>query len=154
MAITKSQKRLIFVLLIAVGYALFDLVSNSDQYGALFDSIFSSKKSSETIDKPKEKTTIKKAVQDTIKDVGIDWGRDPFFTEAMRPPPKKRIIRKKPEVKLTLNAITFSGQNSIVIINNQILKEGQMIEGYLVEKIYLNKVKLSKPGKVKYLSSE
>ena len=153
MAITKSQKRLVFILLIAVGYAAYDLLSNSEQYKALLGFGSSQEETKKVREKGKKDTKTKTIVEDTVKNIVMNWGRDPFFTEEMRPP-KKKIIRRKPEVKLNLNAITFSGENSIVIINDQILKEGEMIEGYKVEKIYLNKVKLNKLGRIRYLTSE
>ena len=154
MAITKGQKRLIVFLCIALGYAGYDLISNSEQYQNLFGFLFSKKKSAKSANEPTAKLKNTNTEKDTVKNIAMGWGRDPFFCEEMRPPPKKKIIRRKPEVKLNLNAITFSGENSIVIINNQILKEGQHIEGYLVEKIYLDKVRLSRPGKTIMLETE
>jgi hypothetical protein len=150
MSMTKSHKRLLLLLLIAVGYAGYDLISNSDQYTSLLGFLFSKKKSGNSnITSNIKPDSVK---EDTTKNIIMDWKRDPFFSDDMIPPPK--IIKKIPEVKLNLNAITFSGENSIVIINNQILKEGQTIEGYVIEKIFLNKVRLSKPGKTIFLEQE
>jgi hypothetical protein len=150
MSMTKKHKRLLFLLIIAVGYAGYDLISNSDQYKSLLGSLFSNKKSAKS--NITSDVNLDPVKEDTIENIIIDWKRDPFFSDDMIPPPK--IIKKIPEKRLILDAITYSGENSIVIINNQMLKEGQTIEGYVVEKIYLNKVKLSKPGKTKYLEQE
>ncbi len=149
MKLTKSQKRLFIILGIVIAYAVFDFVSNIEQYNKVY--------LSET--KPKTSLIIPTAIgkSTTIKAVTnkhhFVWKRDPFIRPGRKEPVKRERIAR-PEVRLKLNAITYAADNSFVMINDIILMEGETIAGYQVEQIYKDKVKLTKQGKTIYLYSK
>ena len=55
------------------------------------------------------------------------------------------------EVKLQLNAILFSSDRKIVMINGELKKEGEMVGLYKVTQILENKVYLTKGSEVRVL---
>jgi hypothetical protein len=148
MKISKSLKRLLIVLGLVVSYAIIDFISNNDQY----DQFYSSK------DKPTESSAnliIKSKKNELLKKKNtlvLNWGKDPFrvpITSSVRPRKKQA---KSGELKL--QAITFSGENSFVMINDKILRAGEVVNGFKVLSIQENRVELSKHGKSIYLKSE
>lgn len=56
--------------------------------------------------------------------------------------------QNKPEKKFILNGIFFSDNKGYAIVNNQIVKEKDSIEGVNVEKITANTVELNNEGKI------
>ena len=152
MEVTKSQKRLFIVLGIVVAYAAYDFVSNKEDY----DKMYAGKKEVVVKTNPNDKLLIK-AVQQTrqINDIDMDFKRDPFFRDDI----DKKIIKYKRHSKpkasaLKLQAITYSGDNSFVMINDLILTKGEMVEGYIIEQIEKTRVRLTKNGKSIYLNSK
>ncbi len=149
MKLTKSQKRLFIILGLVIAYAVFDFVSNIEQYNKVY--------LSET--KPKTSLIIPPSIvkSTTIKAVPkkhhFGWKRDPFIRPGRKGPGKRERIAK-PVVRLKLNAITYAADNSFVMINDIILMEGETIAGYRVEQIYKDKVKLTKQGTTIYLHSK
>lgn len=141
MKITKNQKRLFVILGLVLCYAIFDIIINLDQYKSLylgFDK--SATQSSNTLIKSKKKIEI----NTNINPIELTWNRDPFKSD-------RRILKKEEKKQdklqaLYLQAITYSGNNSLVIINDQILQIGDKIGEYKVQKIYKDKVKLTKLG--------
>lgn len=61
--------------------------------------------------------------------------------------------QNKPEKKFILNGIFFSDNKGYAIVNNQIVKERDSIEGVNVEKITANTVELNNEGKIISLST-
>ena len=152
MEVTKSQKRLFIVLGIVVAYAAYDFISNKEDY----DKMYAGKKEVVVKTNPNDKLLIK-AVQQTrqINDIDMDFKRDPFFRDDI----DKKIIKYKRHSKpkssaLKLQAITYSGDNSFVMINDLILTKGEMVEGYIIEQIEKTRVRLTKNGKSIYLNSK
>ncbi len=149
MKLTKSQKRLFVILGIVIAYAVFDFVSNREQYNKVY--LSETKPKTSLIIPPSEvKRTTIKAVSNKYH---FAWKRDPFIRPGRKEPVKKERMVKR-EVRLKLNAITYAADNSFVMINDIILMEGETIAGYRVEQIYKDKVKLTKQGATIYLHSK
>ena len=142
MKITKNQKRLFIILGLVLGYAVFDIILNIDQYKMMyFGSVKSSTKPANELVKPKFPMTG----SSNKKHVELDWKRNPFKGKTQG----KYLINievSKSNKRLILQAITYSFENSMVIINGRILQEGDEIDGYKIIKIYRNKVELTKYG--------
>ncbi len=151
MEITKSQKRLFIVLGIVVAYAAYDFISNKDDYGKMYGG----KKEVVVKTNPSDKLHLKAIKQKQITDIDMAFKRDPFFRSDMVKEIKKYKRKAKPKAKpLKLQAITYSGENSFVMINDLILSQGEMVEGYVVEHIEKTRVRLTKNGKSIYLNSK
>jgi len=56
------------------------------------------------------------------------------------------IEQKQPPLELTLNGLFFSDDEGYVLINNQILREGDEINGVVVKRITLDGVELDAQG--------
>lgn len=69
----------------------------------------------------------------------------PAPQEAQAPAPPIDT-KKKLEESLVLNGIFFSGDEGYALINNQIVKQGDLIEGATVKQIGLNEVELEFEG--------
>ncbi len=151
MKLTKSQKRLFIILGIVIAYAVFDFISNREQYSKVYLSETEAK-TSLMIPPSRLKSA---AIKDAPKKNNFVWKRDPFIRLGQAKPPKKeRIAHSNSKARLKLNAITYAADNSFVMINDIILMEGEVIAGYRVEKIYKDKVKLTKQGETIYLHSK
>ena len=151
MEVTKSQKRLFILLGLVVLYAAYDFISNKEDYDLMYGGGKGTKQVKAT------KNVQLKATQQTkqITDLDMEFRRDPFFRDDMI----KKIVRYKkrfkPQAKpLKLQAITYAQDNSIVMINDLILSEGEYVDGYVVDKIEKTRVKLTKNGKSIYLNSK
>jgi len=59
----------------------------------------------------------------------------------------------KPEKKFTLNGIFFSDNDGYALVNNQIVRENDPVDGAKVEKITVNTVELNNEGKIITLST-
>lgn len=69
----------------------------------------------------------------------------PAPQEAQAPAPPIDA-KKKLQESLVLNGIFFSGDEGYALINNQIVKQGDLIEGATVKQISLNEVELEFEG--------
>ncbi len=150
MKVNKSQKRLFIILGVVVAYAAYDFISNRSDY-----EVYSGGGKTVVV-KPSKNVILKANVQKAqVKDLDFKWKKDPFYRDDI----PKKILKKKRRIKpkerpLRLQAITFSDQNSFVMINDLILSEGEYVQGYMVKKIERTRVKLIKNGKEIYLSSK
>jgi hypothetical protein len=145
MKLQKNQKRMIIVLGIVLLYAVIDVVNNAEQYTQYY---FLTENSGSTIVPPKKvKTYSVNKVQ--LKDK-ISWKRDPFTHSYQK---KLKVVKKEfqSDFTLELKAITYNTDNSFIMINDLILMEGESIQGYLINKIYKDKVKLLKNGSSKFI---
>ena len=61
--------------------------------------------------------------------------------------------QNKVEKKFILNGIFFSDNDGYALVNNQIIREGDLVDGAKVEKITVNSVVLSNEGKIITLST-
>ena len=144
MKITKNQKRLFIILGLVLSYAIIDFVLNQDQYKSLyFTSDKTSSQSSNTLVRQKPKMEVYR--NRNLNE--LTWKRDPFNSDLQIILRKKQKKQNKDKA-LLLKAITYSGNNSLVIINDRILRVGDMIGDYKVQKIYKDKVKLTKFGRI------
>lgn len=151
MKVNKSQKRLLIILSIVIVYAVYDFISNKSDYEMMYAG------GSETVEEtPSKQVKLKSTTQKVqLAELNLEWKKDPFYRDDI----KKTIVRKRKkfvpkERPLRLQAITYADQNSFVMINDVILTEGEIVQGYKVEKIERTKVKLIKNGKEIYLSSK
>jgi len=71
--------------------------------------------------------------------------------EGEKKAPLKEVKKEAPE--LVLNGIFFSGQDGYALINNQIVREGDSIEGLKVTKISADTVELDNQGERVTLST-
>lgn len=85
-----------------------------------------------------ERRRARPPAADIARDIFAPAGPLPE-AKASRPAPASR----PPAVTLTLNGTIVDGQESLAIINNQFVKQGQIIDGYRVQKITADKVYLS-----------
>ncbi len=139
MEITKSQKRLLILLGIVLAYAIFDFTSNMDTYLAVYAGkkvVAKTKEKASSADKPKQ-TSVKRQTAYLEK-----WGRDPFYKRVVQKK-SKQVKRKKRAIHFILQAISMKDNNSIAIINDKIVKLGDIISGYTLKKIKKKRVVLS-----------
>jgi len=59
----------------------------------------------------------------------------------------------KPEKKFILNGIFFSDNGTYALVNNQIVRKNDLVDGAKVEKITVNSVELNNEGKIITLST-
>jgi len=139
MQITKSQKRLFILLGLVLIYAVYDVISNFDTYASLF----SDKKQPVTVQDEKVKSdSAKVLVEVERKEYLNKWGRNPFYKKVE----KKRVakvVKHKRKVNLNLYAISMKDNNSVALINDKMVKIGDMIEGFTLQQIAKKKVTLS-----------
>jgi hypothetical protein len=140
MEIDKRQKRMLIVLGVVLAYAVFELITNSEQY---FGYYMGSDKA-----EVQAASTNQVAVQtQTPKRPGVneydkDWGEDPFYIKVEK---KRRSGRKvRPTVRLNLSAISFGGGQPVAMINDEILSVNDVIAGYKVQAIEPKRVILVK----------
>lgn len=79
--------------------------------------------------------------------------REPPSTETITAIQNKPEPLEKPKAPLTLNGVFFSQDEGYALINNQIVKEGDIVEGAKVERITLEEVELVFEGKPIKLST-
>ena len=70
----------------------------------------------------------------------------PAYLNFAKPAPAK-IVKSAPRVPLALNAIFFSEQRKLAIINNQILRVGEQIEDATITDISRNGVTILRRGR-------
>jgi hypothetical protein len=143
----KRQKNLVILLVVVIVIAAIDFVINMDDYLGFYGS----DKEKTPVEVAKAKVSEKSNTKSVFQHASAkEWGSDPFYDPANEV--VKRVV--KPQVKvitLTLKAISFSENMSVAMINNQVLSEGDTIEGYTVQKIELKQVTLIKDGQTKTL---
>ncbi len=77
----------------------------------------------------------------------LAWGRDPFLKPVVRKVKKEEVFIPEKELKkeLTIKAIIFDGKTGVAIINDRLVKKGDMIFGRKVIDIQRDKVILEDP---------
>jgi len=82
---------------------------------------------------------------------------EPPQTAPAPPPPAAPALppeeQPKPEKKFVLNGIFFSDDNGYALVNNQIVKENDSVDGAKVEKITVDTVELNNEGSIVTLST-
>jgi len=144
--ITKSQKRLFIILGLVIIYGIYDIISNFDTYFSFYtgqkQEKVSSKNNNDKILKPK----LKQSSRDYIK----TWGSDPFYIVVKSKKAKRVPIKSAP--KLHLLAIIYDEPNSIAMINDAMVKTGDMISGYRIVNIKQNSVTVTYGNKTTILT--
>ena len=145
--LTKSQQILFIVLGIVLAYAIFDFITNKDTYIGFY--------TGEVNATAEADSTAQNAAADSTIDVlqmnlTTHWGKDPFFVEPKKVV-KKYSRKKKKEPIFRLKAISFRPEGSVALINDRIVKSGDVIEGYKVIDISEKKVVLWNGKKRKVL---
>ena len=143
----KRQKNMAILLAVVLAIAAIDFVMNMDDYLSFYGS---DKKKSSVAAKERKITEKSKTQPLALHASAKEWGRDPFYDPANEVV-KKVVIPKVYVVSLVLKAISFSENMSVAMINNQVLSEGDKIEGYTVQKIEHKQVTLIKDGQLKTL---
>jgi hypothetical protein len=148
MKVTKSQKRLLVILAIVILYGIIDVIKNKDEYAQ----VYLGKKKVEQPKLVSKSQPLLTKNERTVPKIDLSWKRDPFVKIEDRP--VRKMEKVAPKIHLKLNALTYADENSFVMINDVILKEGEMIEGYRVDKISQNRVKLTKNGRSIFLNAQ
>ncbi|MFA4992854.1 MAG: hypothetical protein WC571_02685 [Candidatus Omnitrophota bacterium] len=84
---------------------------------------------------------------------GPDEESLPGQTPPLAPPDLLPEEQPKPEKIFILNGIFFSDNNGYALVNNQIVKENDLVNGAKVEKITMDTVELNNEGKIITLST-
>ncbi|MBD3223583.1 MAG: hypothetical protein GF313_02570 [Caldithrix sp.] len=146
--ITKGQKRLLIVLGIILLYMVYDIIINSEDYLSFY---FGKNKKTTTVKKDVAESRLVVTEDSVVLDVQ-NWGRDPFVQPKVV---QKKVAKKKytpKATRLVLRAISYQGVNSVALINDQILKVGDRIDGYTIKRIEPKRVILIKGGREKTIT--
>ncbi len=149
MEITKSQKRLLILLGLVLLFAIYDIIANKEDYLAVYFGKSSPEQAVAAPEQTSEKSQNKQERDQYLK----NWGKNPFKQADHKPQPKpqkKKPVRRK--TTLTLRAISYQQKGSVALINDQVLKVGDVISGYRVQKIEPKQVILIKNGNTKVLT--
>ncbi|MFZ0388917.1 MAG: hypothetical protein WAN36_00545 [Calditrichia bacterium] len=136
--LNKSQKRMMLILMLALCYAVYEGVTNWETYAGFY----SSKKpvvQGKVINSGKLAATDQATVS---PEYNLGWGSDPFY-EKPKDKPLVKKVKSSPQIYLNLQAISYTGPGSVVMINDRILKVGEYISGYRVKSIDPQRVVLS-----------
>ena len=133
--LTKTQKILFIVLGIVLAYAIFDFITHKDTY----ESFYSGKKESTTAVVQNEKLQGQKEKDQLQTSLFSQWGSDPFLRQAeIKSKKHSRKKRRKPNFKL--KAISYRPDGSVALINDRIVKVGDIIFTYKIIKIDVKQV--------------
>ena len=139
MQITKSQKRLFILLGLVLVYAVYDIISNFDTYTGFY----SEPEAKVAVQDGAVKTdSAKILVEVQRKEYLNKWGSNPFYKKVQKKRVAK-IVKQAKKVNLVLYAISMKDNNSVALINDKMVKIGDMIEGFTLQQIAKKKVTLS-----------
>ena len=139
MEITKSQKRLLILLGLVLIYFVYDVATNWDTYAGFY----SGKKTVvRKKDNGKDKNKTVQTEEQNKQKYLEKWGRNPFYKKVERKKTVKRSVQKR-KIKLFLYAVSMKDNNSVALINDKVVKVGDMISGYTLQKIEKKQVVLS-----------
>lgn len=150
-SLTKGQKRLLIVLAVVLGYGIFDVITNKDSYFSYYTGKQKSQKIAPSNVASLNVAETKKTAARNAKYLRT-WGDDPFYNQRFVSRRAAPATVQSTEVELNLKAISYSGENSVVMINDRVLMVGDTIEGYQVVKIEPTSVTLSKDSETKTLT--
>ncbi len=136
--LTKSQKILFILLGVVLAYAIFDFVTHKNTYV----SFYSGQKDEAVGSAQSQQNTTQKQIDPLQSKVFAEWGSDPFLRKA-EIKAQKRWKKKRARVKLKLKAISYRSDGSVALINDRIVKQGDVISGYRVIAIGTHSVTLS-----------
>jgi len=132
--LTKSQKRLLILLGIVLIYAIYDIFSNLDTYKSFYSGASTEDTAATGTDSVQ---TVTEESTDPLQSEYLQkWGKDPFFIFVAAKPKKTASYRKVIKGQtFELLAISIKGGSAIALINDKIVKQGDIIAGYQVLKI-------------------
>ncbi len=142
--LTKSQKRLLILLVLVLAYAVFEISRNWDTYMGFY------KGKRVSVQKHNKNSPANQPVKIQKVEYTKGWNHDPFYV-AVKAPPRKKVVRRR-TITFHLKAISFAGDNSIAMINSRILKVGDVINGYRLVSIQPKRVVLQKGTDKKILT--
>lgn len=134
--LTKSQKILFIILGIVLVYAIFDFVTHKDTYVGFY----TGKKQEANALSQNQQVKTQQQKDQLQTSLFSKWGGDPFLRQTRV---KKRFRRKAKRPKFDLKAISYRLDGSVALINDRIVKVGDVINGYRVIFIDSRKVILS-----------
>jgi len=150
MEINKSQKRLLIFLAIVVAFFIIDVINNRETYSRFYAGSSGKKAKAETTPDSLQGKSEKEL---TFQAALGNWGINPFYiTPRQNPSSRKPEVVPVVEIKLVLQATNADGENSFALINDKIVKTGEMVAGYTVLSISKTKVVLSDGQKRKELT--
>ncbi len=136
--LTKSQKILFILLGIVLAYAIFDFVTHKSTYV----SFYSGQENEDINSAQSQQNTAQKQVDPLQTKLFAEWGNDPFLRKT-ETKTQKRWKKKRRRVNLKLKAISYRSDGSVALINDRIVKQGDVISGYRVISIGAHSVALS-----------
>lgn len=144
MEINKSQKRLFILLGLVLIYFVYDIISDWDTYAGFYTG-----KKTVTVQKAEEKKAENMPEEEVEQDRPYlaKWGRNPFYQKVQVKKAAVVTRKKKRSVRLNLYAISIKDNNSVALINDRIVKIGDMIGGYTLKKINKKSVLLTDGAK-------
>jgi hypothetical protein len=150
MEINKSQKRLLIFLAIVVAFFIIDVINNPETYSKFYSG---SSKKQKVAEKTENTEITKTKAEVTFQAALSNWGTNPFYivpkrSTSFRTQETVQVV----EVKLVLQATNADGENSFALINDKIVKTGEMVAGYTVISISKTRVVLSDGQKRKELT--
>ena len=143
MEINKSQKRLFILLGLVLVYFVYDIISDWETYSGFYTG-------NKAVSEQKAEVKSAKAAPEQKAEINrsylAKWGRNPFYKKVEI---KKvvQVTKKKRTIKLNLYAISIKDNNSVALINDRIVKIGDMIAGYTLKKINKKSVVLTDGAK-------
>ncbi|MFQ6614501.1 MAG: hypothetical protein ACE5D1_06625 [Fidelibacterota bacterium] len=163
---SKSQKILLLVLVVSLGYLGYDMVFNkTPSTKELVQKIESGTTKAKPTRKAPQPTggsvpviqpkTIQPAKAEKIPAYATVWGRDPFISTVgnVEIKTEETVVEEDPVYieDYVLSAISFRGDRPVVLINESILKVGDQIDGLQLKEVRPNSVVLSSPGGKEYI---
>ncbi len=128
--LTKSQKILFAVLGVVLAFAAFDFLSNKDTYMSFYAK--ENREATATAQQTEEKN---KSEKDQLQASLISsWGSDPFLRQQVVVA-KRRSRKKVKRPTFKLKAISYRAEGSVALINDRVVKVGDVLSGYKVLKI-------------------
>ncbi len=148
MNLDKREKKMLYLLAVAVLIFVTDFFINSEDYVWLTGS---GEAGPTVVERVKPKIPRPQVAQEPPYKASVtDWGRDPFFDPSLVVK-KKKVRKVKKTVRLNLKAISMAETGSVAMINNMILTVGDQVSGYTLVRITPKSVELKKNGKSRIL---
>lgn len=128
----------LFILMGVVGFGL----------AALLFSVLSKSSSKHDAPKPHPKVPVVEAVG--FSEAPVEAQKKVRQESAVE---KEEVLTAKSPPSLTLSGIIFDETGSLALINGKVVKEGSLVDGVKLEKVYADKVELSFEGKKFFLKA-
>lgn len=152
------QQILLAILIVAGGYLIFDTFIRSDDNGRPETKTAVTAPAKKTKSPPTKGKATKTAVASTnagkwFPDFSQNsWGRDPFFYPSrekqveINTGEKSNVVENLAGERYQLTGISRRGNDAFVIINNEVLKVGDVLDGARLLEIHSNSVVMENNG--------